>query len=233
MTTIRGRTLTDNIDNEKALKPLVPVLKLMDGLDAGNSDYHNEKDLLEHSLMVYEEMLEMNDSDTALLMALSHDIGKIMTQHKDTCAKHDLYGVDIIENIYDDQEVDREIVEALKIGCEQHIRIKHINGWQGQAPMKESKVISTAKYYHNRVDVDRLLQLIQADVKGRKPPQTVDHETIRSRLEKAGEVIEEVDRQYSLDKRDSTEDDYEDKAIRGMVVQDRVELLKERQEVER
>lgn len=58
---IRGRKLTDHIDNEKALEPLLPVLEMMDGLDAGNSDYHNEKDLLEHSLMVYEEMLEMND----------------------------------------------------------------------------------------------------------------------------------------------------------------------------
>lgn len=166
-------------------------------------------------------------------MALSHDIGKILTQHKSNCAKHDLYGKDIIENLYYDQDVDEEIVEALKIGCEQHIRIKHINGWQGQAPMKESKVISTAKYYHNRVDLDRLLQLIQADVKGRKPTQSVDHETIRNRLEKAEEVINEVDKEYVLEKRNAEESEFNQTTINGMITQDRVELLKEKQDVER
>lgn len=231
---IRGRDLSENIDNEEALKPLIPVLARMDGLSAGNSDYHEEKDLLEHSLMVYEAMLDLNTSDAALLTALSHDIGKILTQHQRTCAKHDIYGRNLIRDLYDGTEVDQDLVDTIMFCTEQHIRIKHVNGWQGQNPMKEGKVISTAKYYYGQEDkVEVLYDLIQADVKGRIPEQTVDHETIRSRLEKASEVVETVDRDYALDKRDATEDDYEDKHLNGMVVQDRIELLKEKQETDR
>lgn len=239
MTEIRGRKLSDEIENDAALKPLIPLLEMMDGIDAGSQDYHQEEDLLEHTLMVYDETKKLLDSETEdvdrdipLLMALSHDIGKLMTQDKQNDALHDVFGSRMIEFIYTKTTVDREIVDALQHGCEQHLRIKTIAGWAGST-MNPKNIIDTVQYYDSeQVSITDITRLAVADARGREPTQEVDVDTIRRRLEMATEVVETVDHDYVLDKRDSSMDDYEDSAIHQMLVQDRVELLKEKMEEE-
>lgn len=235
--TIQGRKIREEIGNQKALKPLLPLLKQMEGLSPGSEKYHEEEDLLEHTLMVYDEMKKLLDieedsaeieRDTALLMALSHDIGKLLTQDKQNDALHDLFGSRIIEMIYTKTTVDREIIDAMQHGCEQHLRIKTIAGWNGQR-MNPSTIIDTVQYYGaEEISLTAITRLAVADARGREPTQEVDLEAIRRRLEMATEVVETVDTDYVLDKRDSSMDDYEDSAIRQMQTQDRVELLKEK-----
>lgn len=227
---IRGRNLGENISNHKALQHIVPVLESMEGMSAGSEEYHQEEDLLEHTLMVYDEMLEINDSDEALLMALVHDIGKILTQGKSNDAKHDMIGGRMTEWTLLDTAIEEELVQTLVHACEQHLRIKYVTEWAGQNKMSESKLIKMKTYFdEEEIDIDRMLDLAQADARGRKPTQSVDLVPIKERLQVAGEVKAEVDEDYSLNKRDAEKGDYTPEAMYQMMEQDMVELLKEKE----
>lgn len=232
--TIRGRNLGENIQNRGILEKVVEKLEELEGLSAGAEEYHREFDLLEHSLMVYDEMLQINDSDQALLMALTHDLGKIQTQEKDNDAKHDLYGKDIIEEMFTivEKKENREDYEGMKLGCEQHIRLKNVAGWtEEHNPMRDKKVIGLVQEMKENdwVDIETLLDLCEADAKGRLPPQEFDREMAERRIDLAEQAIEIVDEHYSADKRESSRDEYSDEALQQMVQQDRVEMMKKNQ----
>lgn len=168
-----------------ALKVIAPELDRLRSILAGYSDHHNEGNTWRHTMMVlmYTEDLRPNNPK-AYLMALCHDLGKIETakNSKDNHGGHDKKGCDIAEKLAKSWKLSNEYKQAMINGSRFHIRLLNL------PEMKSGKTIKFVDKL-SRYNVDLLLDLIEADKKGRVPAQDFDKEKIKKHIEMAQKAI--------------------------------------------
>lgn len=168
---------------------LVDIVSEMADVPAGPEEYHKEGSVLQHTINVIREIerLRPNDPD-AFVIAFFHDVGKIRTPEEQ------------LPNHYDHDELGAELIEALpesiltedsrrkaKIVAEQHMRFKKL------PKMKAVKSIRLVEdLVATGVTPTAMLDLIEADAKGREPQRSVDREKYEKCIERVYDAQEHV-----------------------------------------
>ena len=171
---------------------LTDILHEMATVPAGPEEYHEEGSVLQHTMSVVHEIksLRPNDPD-AFLMAFFHDVGKIRTPEAQ------------LPNHYDHDELGAELIEELpnailsgdnrnkaKIAAGQHMRFKKLPEMRAVKAIRLIEDLASTG-----VAPDAMLDLIEADAKGREPPQSVDREEYTQCIERVYNAEEYVESQ--------------------------------------
>lgn len=217
----------------RALHVIAPELHRMRYISAGPDEHHGEGDCWTHTMMVLDEMAEIDlGNHDKMMMALIHDIGKLETSQNPNTGGHDKEGVEYAEKLCKRWRLSNEYKEKMKDACKEHMRIFNVDPEADNA-MKESKVIELVKRLdHSKgASQEELIDLCKADNRGREAESPVDEECfnrIEQRLEIARRAIETVDAQYVADERDKEIDDFDSgEAVGQTITNDRVHLMKE------
>jgi len=215
-----------------ALHVIAPELTKFRYISAGPEEHHGEGDLWTHTMMVVDEMSEIDPKNhDKLMMALVHDIGKLETRNEKNTGGHDKLGVELAEELAEKWRLSNEYKEKMKDACREHMRIFNVDPQQ-ESSMRESKVIELVERLDGSKGATQkeLIDLAKADNRGREADVEVDDSTfdrIEERLELAREAIETVDAQYVADKRDKEIDDFEGEALGQTITNDRVHYMKQ------
>jgi len=174
------------------MKTLHRILQEMAEKPAGPEEYHQEGSVLQHTILVMNEMEELrpNDPDAALI-ALFHDIGKIETPKDDlpNHYDHDELGSELIQSL-PDSLLDSESKEITGIVAEQHMRFKKL------PEMRASKAIRLVeKLDDTAISAETMLDLVEADAKGREPVTEIDRERYRVCIDAVREADDQVKEQ--------------------------------------
>jgi tRNA nucleotidyltransferase (CCA-adding enzyme) len=215
-----------------ALKFTLPELAEMEEVSAGPERHHQEGDTWTHTMMVMREAQRLRPNDhRLLLMALVHDIGKIKTQGQDNTGGHDREGIKVIEEISDRLKLSNNLKQTLIDASKQHMRIFNVP-LTAPNSMNEKKVIDLVQQldHEKGATQEELMDLAEADTKGRIPSQSLSRRNIEKRLETAREAINTVDAEYVASKRNKEISDYSGESLGQMITMDRVEYMKENQE---
>lgn len=217
-----------------ALHVIAPELTKMRYISAGPEEHHGEGDVWTHTMMVLDEMAEIDlGNNDKMMMALVHDIGKLKTRMSQNTGGHDKKGVEIAENLAERWRLSNEYKEKMVDACKEHMRIFNVDPEQENS-MKESKVIKLVQRLdHSKgATQEELMDLARADNAGREAEHPVDisaFERIENRLNMAREAIETVDAQYVTDQRDKEIDDFDGEALGQTILNDRVHYMKKLQ----
>jgi len=217
----------------KALNYFMPKVAQFKDVSAGAEKYHEEGDLWSHTMMTIKEAHKIDPNNAnLLLMALVHDIGKVETQDEENSGGHDMLGIPLIEEMSYRLKFSNELEEKLVDASRHHMRI-HNTPLKADDSMREKTVIDFVQKINRGkgATIDELLKLCEADARGREPEQDIDKEGIKQRLAVAQEAIDEVDASYSARKRGGIIEDFEGEALGQMVTQDRIEYMRDRQEI--
>ena len=215
-----------------ALKYTLPEIQELEEVSAGPEKHHQEGDTWTHTMMVMREAQRLRPNDhRLLLMALVHDIGKIKTQGEDNTGGHDKKGVPIIEEISDRLKLGNDLEQTLIDASKQHMRIFNVP-LTAPNSMNEKKVIDLVQQldYEKGATQGELLDLAEADSKGRIPSQSISRKSIKKRLDTARDAIQTVDADYVVTARNKSIEDYSGESLGQMITMDRVEYMKNNQE---
>jgi tRNA nucleotidyltransferase (CCA-adding enzyme) len=161
------------------------------GIRAGPVEYHGERDVFEHSMMVLTEAHRQVGNDvTVLLGALVHDIGKAVTAHDDSPdhRHHVTEGEEIAEAMARRLHMSNEHRRIMTMTVRQHMRFHEVPN------MQDAKVLHLARDLGDTdLGVDGMLEVALADDRGRIPRGEGDRETFRERLDPALEALNEID----------------------------------------
>lgn len=217
-----------------ALHIIAPELTKMRYISAGPEIYHGEDNLWEHTLMVLDEMAEIDlGNPEKMMMSLVHDIGKLKTYHEQNSGGHDKLGIELAEELAERWKLSNEYKEKMVDACKEHMRLFNVDPRQKNS-MKESKVIHLVERLDHAKGAtqEELLDLAKADNRGRETKnRTADaaFERITERLEMAREAVETVDAQYVADQRDKEIEDFDGEALGQTITNDRVHYMKKLQ----
>jgi tRNA nucleotidyltransferase (CCA-adding enzyme) len=219
----------------RALHIIAPELVQMRYVSAGPEEHHGEGDLWTHTLMVLDEMAEIDvGNHDKMMMALVHDIGKLKTYNEENTGGHDKLGVEIVEDLVERWRLSNEYEEKMKDACREHMRVFNVDPGQ-ESSMRESKVIELVQRLDGSKGAtqEELIDLAKADNRGRDAEVEISDSTfgrIEERLEKAREAVETVDAQYVADQRDKEIDDFDSgEALGQTITNDRVHYMKKLQ----
>lgn len=181
------------LDEVGALEKTFPELAKLINVPAGPPEHHQEGSAFEHTMMVLDEMHELRPNDElALLMAMAHDLGKSKTP-TETLPNHYGHGENGARQsreMFARLAMSREQVNAMKEATRHHMRLQNIE------EMRDSTVLST---WQNLRFPDRMIDLLEADARGRIPEGDFDRELIESRFEQAQRAFNEVTGQDLID----------------------------------
>jgi tRNA nucleotidyltransferase (CCA-adding enzyme) len=186
-------------------------VKEMVNISAGPDKYHKEENLFEHSLMVTNELHKIRGNNyNELIGAFLHDIGKVRCE--DNHYKHPKKGADLIEDMFERiGNVERDLVRTVRSACKDHMKIKRV------PEMGNGSMIDLVKDYENSpISIDFLIDLGNADSRGRIPSSDIDTDLISEKVLMAKLGTERVDGEY-LYNRHSNFDEF-DPEKKGQVV---------------
>jgi len=224
----------DVLKKSGALEVIAPKLDELSEVSAGPEKHHGEGDAWTHTMMVMEEMQEIDaNNHDKLMMALVHDIGKVETRNEENTGGHDKLGEPLAENLAENLRLSNEYKEKMKDACREHMRIFNVDQMQKHS-MRESKVIELVERLDHAKGAtqEELIDLAKADNRGREAEVPVDlssFDRIEERLGAAREAINTVDAQYVADQRDKEIDDFDGEALGQTITNDRVHHMKKLQ----
>jgi len=221
----------DVLKKSGALEVIAPKLDELSEVSAGPEKHHGEGDAWTHTMMVMEEMqdIDANNHDK-LMMALVHDIGKVETRNEDNTGGHDKLGEPLAEELAQNLRLSNEYKEKMKDACREHMRIFNVDQMQEHS-MRESKVIELVERLDHAKGAtqEELIDLAKADNRGREAEVPVDltaFNRIEERLEKAREAINTVDAEYVAEQRGKNIEDFDGEALGQTLTNDRVHYMK-------
>jgi len=215
-----------------ALHVIAPELTKLRYISAGPEEHHGEGDCWTHTMMVVDEMADLDlGNNDKLMMALVHDIGKLETRNEENTGGHDKLGVELAEDLAEKWRLSNEYKEKMKDACREHMRIFNVDPAQ-ESCMRESKVIELVQRLDSNKGAtqEELIDLAKADNAGREKEVPVDmtaFNRIEQRLEMAREAIRIVDAEYVADQRDKEIEDFDGEALGQTILNDRVHMMKE------
>lgn len=202
---------------EEGFEDWAPEVACLADVPAGPEQFHEEGSALNHTAMVAREALRIRGgSENMFLAALSHDLGKCDTPESEhpNHRGHAEEGVDNAERLAEAMNVSGEKRRVMKESARYHMRVYDV------PDMRESKVIRMVNDLQG-LSTEQLVDLAEADKKGRKPVQSLDKEGIGGRFEAAESVSEEFGREDAFREFDADEGNVDD-----IVLQERVRRLK-------
>ncbi|WP_435064161.1 HD domain-containing protein [Halobaculum sp. EA56] len=169
---------------------VLDLLCEMADVPAGPEEYHAEGSVLQHTLLVAEEMAHLNPDDpVATLMAVTHDIGKIATPTDDLPNHygHDERGAEVIAAL-PDPLLSAEARQIATLAAEQHMRFKKL------PEMRASKAIRLVTTLDEAgVTAERMRDLVIADRRGRVPQRPIDEAALNDCIDAVRTAKAELD----------------------------------------
>jgi len=214
------RVFFDMLAAVGALEHTFPELSALVGVPAGPDEFHGERDSLHHTMLVLSEMQDIRPNDeTALLMVLSHDLGKAETPRSKLPShpKHSVTGLDVVDSMAERLSMSNSQQKAMRDSVRYHMQVSDIDD------LRESTVISLVQ---DAADPARLVSLSQADTRGRIPSGEFDEARAFERFAAASQAIEEWHGQSLIDEGYSPEE-MGGEAFGNLLNQKRVELMRE------
>ncbi len=154
---------------------------------SGPSEHHKEGSVYEHTMLVLEEMQKIRPNDyEALLAALVHDLGKIITpsdklpEHH----RHDVRGLDVVDSMADRLKMSNKEKKVMRDAVKYHHKVSKI---------KEMRVSTLVDFVKETQFTDLLLDLRLADCKGRAPRKDFDIKRARKKVQLVKKVFNEID----------------------------------------
>lgn len=215
-----------------AMHYIMPNVEQFKEVSAGPEKHHQEGDMWTHTMMTVREAHDIRPNDhRLLLMALVHDIGKVKNKQSDNHGQHPKEGIPLIRELTSRLKFGNELEQTMVDASRHHMRI-HSTPMKAHNRMGEKKVLDLVEKLEAEkgASLDELIDLCQADSKGRIPSQPIYEKGIRKRINTAKEAINKIDAEYVTSKRGKTIDDYSGESIGQMIIQDRVEYMKRNQE---
>lgn len=215
-----------------ALKYTMPDLAEFEDISAGPEEHHGEEDLWTHTMMVIEEIQELDPNNPyKILMALVHDIGKVETRGEQNTGGHDKKGIKLVEELAEDLKLSNKYKEKMKDASRHHMRLINVDIYTENS-MTPGKVLNLAhRLFDNKgATLEEMMDLARADNDGRITSYKVDtkcFDRIQERLEIAEEAINKIDAEHVTKKRGKTIDDYSGEAIGQMIEMDRIQYIKD------
>lgn len=193
----KPRRFFDVLKEVNALEYVAPPIEDLIGVPAGSPTHHKEGDSYEHTMLVLQAMYEKRKNDVpALLAAVSHDLGKaktpehILPRHHN----HGNRGVEPSERLARDQwKLSNNFTDTMKKSAKMHSKASKI------AEMRDAKVIRIVDKYWDRqggLDLAMLLDVIEADGRGKIPGWDYLDPRIQKNVNIAKEAIKEIDGEY-------------------------------------
>lgn len=215
-----------------AMQYVMPKVEKFKEVSAGPEKHHQEGDMWTHTMMTIREAHDIRPNNhRLLLMALVHDIGKVKNKESDNHGQHPKEGIPLIREMGERLKFSNELEQTMVDASRHHMRI-HSTPMKAHNRMGEKKVLDLVEKLEAEkgASLDELIDLCQADSKGRIPSQPIYEKGIRKRINTAKEAINKIDADYVTSKRGKTIEDYSGESIGQMVIQDRVEYMKRNQE---
>lgn len=229
------RKVFHTLDRVGVIEEVFPELDAMKDVPTGPREFHKEGDTFNHTIMVMDEILAkayweneyVNGTyDLAKLgyMALAHDLGKLDTDEREypNHRGHDKAGVEYAEKLSNRLKVSNDIKQAMIDASKYHIKIDKL------FEMSESKAIRMVQVFErgNHPDMEYILLLLKADHEGRIPISEASYDFYEALeyIKTVKEIIDEIDGYYIQEKWP----DAEGEKIGDLLLQERVEELKER-----
>lgn len=225
------RRFFEVLKDAHALDYTMPDLAEFENISAGPEKYHGEGDLWTHTMMTVEEAHKIDaNNKNLLLMALVHDIGKVMTKNEENTGGHDSAGIPLIEKMAENLKMSNQLKQKLIDASRHHMRIHNVP-LTSENTMREKTVLDLVEKLERGkgATVKELINLCKADARGREPVQSIEEDQILDRLALAKEARKQVDASYSARKRGGTIHDFDGKALGQMITQDRIEYMRDRQ----
>lgn len=172
------------LDESGHLEIAFPEIAALKDVPAGPTEWHEEGSAFEHTMMVLSEMQELRPNDElALLMSISHDLGKAKTPRHELPSHpdHGRAGLDVIESMASRLSMSNLQQKVMKDAARWHMPMNSIN------ELRESTVIDLVQKVH---DPARLVSLAQADARGRRPQGEFDAATAFRRFANASAAID-------------------------------------------
>jgi tRNA nucleotidyltransferase (CCA-adding enzyme) len=216
------RMFFDILCEISALSVVFPEIDRLRNVPAGPPEYHKEGSAYEHTMMVLEEMNNLRPNDEkALLMAISHDLGKGVTSDESLPSHpgHEKAGVSVVESMADRLSMSNDQLRAMRNASLFHMNMHKIER------LNESTVIEMCESLSDE-HIEILIDLAIADSKGRDSPRETKREPIVRRLDAARHACDEITGQQLI------KEGYTPEAMGGdnfgsLLRQRRVELMRE------
>ncbi len=147
------------------------LLSEMATVPAGPEEYHAEGSVLQHTVLVAEEMAQLNPDDPiAALMAFSHDLGKIATPSETLPHhyKHDERGAEMINGL-PEEVMSTTAKRIASVTAEQHMRFKKLPKMRAAKAIRLVITLDEAG-----ITAERMRDLVLADNRGRIPHQSTN-----------------------------------------------------------
>lgn len=160
---VEPRIFFESLRDVGALEHSFPELAALVDVPAGPPEFHEEGDAFEHTMLVLDEMHKLRPNhELALLMALSHDLGKAATSEEmlPSHFNHASEGIPIIENMSDRLAFSNEQESAAKEAAGLHMKLWQIDEMGDAAILRTWQEMN---HFHEMFD------LMVADGRGREP----------------------------------------------------------------
>ena len=208
----------NSVEEEDGFDEFSSELSGLDDAPAGPEQYHEEGSALTHTAMVAEEALEGRPGDSQMFFAaVAHDLGKCKTPESEYPLHrgHDKAGISCATELADSMGLTGRDVDVMEEAARFHMRVFDV------LDMNESTVVRMVGDL-NGLSTDQLVDLAEADKRGRIPQQSMDSGRVRKELDMAEEAVNGFDRSDAFREFDATEENVDD-----IVLQQRVERFKE------
>jgi tRNA nucleotidyltransferase (CCA-adding enzyme) len=180
------RKFFDILVSVDALRAAFPSLEAMRDIPAGPQKFHEEGSAFEHTMLVVQEMAALRPGDeTALLMALTHDFGKLATPKNELPSHygHGKAGVPLVKDFAERLRFNNQQKRAMVEASREHMRLKNVQD------MKEKTLFDT---FRNVRNPNRLVALMQADARGRRPSGEFDSQMLVDAFDRAKQACKNV-----------------------------------------
>jgi len=208
------------LDDIGALKTTFPELHELKGVPAGPPEYHQEGDSFDHTMMVLDEMKKLRPNDElALLMSISHDMGKAATEQSQwpNHPRHQMTGVPILRDMAERLGMSNEQENAMVEACRLHMRFHDVED------LRSSTVVDMWQEMRN---FHRLVSLAVADSRGREPAGEFNRELSTDRFDAARRACDEWTGQRLIEEGHDP-DDMGGEQFGNLLHQKRVERMRE------
>jgi len=210
----------DILDEVGALKQVFPEIAELKGVPAGPTEYHQEGKAFDHTIFVLDEMSKLRPNDElALLMALSHDLGKAATPVEDLPHHygHGSNGVDVVEHMAERLSMSNEQESAMKEASRFHMRFHKID------ELNASTIVEMVQQINH---LEKMISLAIADCLGREPIGEFNKGEAIRRFDAAEQAVDEWTGQRLIDEGYSPEE-MGGKEFGDLLHQKRVERMRE------
>ena len=205
------RRFFDVLRDCNALTHTFPLIDLSIGVNIDSSEYHQEGDLYTHIMLVLEQAHRIKPNNVDLLLAaLTHDLGKVKAYNDEypDSRMHDNYDDYVVTCFAESLKMTNHHQQVVRDAVTQHMRIHtFVNEPSGEMNIKKKfDIVEQFNNHKKGLDIGALLDLADADCKGRVPQNQFERELFEQEVEKVQKSIDAIDGHLVIQDRGWMED---------------------------